>query len=79
MWPNRPKRAIIGGMTNFGSGPTLKEANPHLRDDKLRIEQILAVAETDSVIEGLPPFDEALRERLRQALTFRSAPGSTTE
>ena len=78
-WPDRPKRGTIERMTSFGNGPTLKEANPYLRDDKSRIERILKVAEINSVMEGLPPFDEALRERLRRALTARSVAGSTPE
>ena len=41
-------------MENFGKGPTLKEASAELRDDKLRIERILTVTETDSVIEAPP-------------------------
>ena len=60
-------------MTNFGSGPILKDASPYLRDDQSRIERILLVAETDCVIEGLPPFDEETRNRLRQQLKDRSA------
>jgi hypothetical protein len=61
-------------MTDFGKGPTLKEASPHLRDDQTRIERILTVTETDSAIEGLPPFDEETRERIRAHLTQLSEP-----
>ena len=64
-------------MDNFGKGPTLKEAVPQLCDDKSRIEQILIVAETDSVSEGLPPFDDAIRDRLRQRLNSRCEPCPT--
>ena len=68
MWPDRSKRAIIEGMTDFGNGPTLKEASPDLRDDEARIERILTVTEIDSVIAGLPPFDDETRERIWQQL-----------
>jgi hypothetical protein len=43
-------------MMDFGKGPTLKEASPHLRNDQPRIEQILTVTEINSVAEGLPPL-----------------------
>jgi hypothetical protein len=61
-------------MTDFGKGPVLKDASPWLRDVADRIEHILAVTETDSVIEGLPPFQEETRDRIRQHLTTHSAP-----
>ena len=62
-------------MTEFGKGPTLKEGSPWLRNDRERIDRILTVAETDSVIEGLPPFREETRERLRQRLTSLNGHG----
>ena len=52
----------------------MKEASPWLRDDQARIERILTVAETDSVIEGLPPFQEETRARIRQQLMSLAAP-----
>jgi hypothetical protein len=55
-------------MKNLGKGAILKDAFPRFRNDELRIEQILTVAETDSIIEGLPPFDEDIRNRLRRQL-----------
>ena len=58
-------------MNSLGKGAILKDAFPGLRNDDSRIEQILTVAETDSVIEGLPPFDEEIRNRLRQQLKDR--------
>lgn len=64
-------------MTDFGKGPTLKDASPWLRDEAERIEHILAVTETDSVIEGLPPFQEETRELIRQHLTTLAAPVPT--
>jgi hypothetical protein len=64
-------------MKDFGKGPVLKEAAPELRDDKRRIERILTVAEIDSVSEGLPPFDEAMRDRLRRQLSERCEPCPT--
>jgi hypothetical protein len=59
-------------MTNLGKGVILKDAFPQFRNSESRIEQILTVAETDSVIEGLPPFDEETRNRLRQQLRNHS-------
>jgi hypothetical protein len=64
-------------MKTLGKGAFLKDASPQLRDDDSRIEQILTVAETDSVSEGLPPFDEETRKRLRQQLKDRSGRGPT--
>jgi hypothetical protein len=61
-------------MTDFGSGPTLKEASSWLHDDDARIEQILTVTEINSVVEGLPPFQDETRERIRQRLSGLSAP-----
>ena len=66
-------------MKNFGKGPTLKEAVPQLRDDKSRIEQILTVTEINSVVEGLPPFQDETRERIRQRLTDLAVPSPTPE
>jgi len=53
---------------DFGKGPTLIEACAWLRDDAERVQRILDVVERNSVIAGLPPFDEAFRERLRRDL-----------
>ena len=61
-------------MTDFGKGPTLKEASPWLRDNDARIEQILTVTEINSVVEGLPPFQAETRERIRQRLSDLSVP-----
>jgi hypothetical protein len=55
-------------MSNFGEGPTLEQASPHLQDRAVRTERILDAAERDSVIEGLPPFPEDFRQRLRDEL-----------
>jgi coenzyme F420-reducing hydrogenase gamma subunit len=55
-------------MRDFGKGPTLIEASRYLRDDQARIERILTVTETDSVIEGLPPFSEGVRQQIRKLL-----------
>jgi len=65
---------IIRSMKNFGKGPTLKEASPRLRDTAARIERILTVTEVNSVAEGLPPFGEETRERLRTRLSQLSSP-----
>lgn len=59
---------------DFGKGPTLKEASPRLRDDQARIERILTVTEINSVAEGLPPFDDETRNRLRERLTRLASP-----
>jgi len=52
----------------FGAGPALKDACPWLRDDEVRHQRILDVAERNSVIEGLPPFQEEMRRQLRAQL-----------
>lgn len=62
-------------MTDFGKGPTLRQASPWLQDDAARIERIITVTEVNSVVEGLPPLQEETRERLRQRLTSLSLPG----
>jgi coenzyme F420-reducing hydrogenase gamma subunit len=64
-------------MTNFGNGPTLKETFPWLRDDDARIERILTVTEVNSVIEGLPPLKEEIREKIKQYLKGLSGPVPT--
>ena len=66
-------------MTDFGKGPTLKEASPWLRDNDARIEQILTVTEINSVVEGLPPFQDETRERIRRRLTDRCVPSPRPE
>jgi hypothetical protein len=43
-------------MTEFGSGPTLRQSCRYLRDDDECHRRILDVTERNSVIEGLPPF-----------------------
>ena len=60
-------------MNDFGKGPTLEQACPALRNEAERVERILDVAERNSVIEGLPPFSQELREKLRQELTGDSS------
>jgi hypothetical protein len=52
-----------------GIGPTLRDESSYLCDDAECIARILDVAERNSVIEGLPPFDESLRESIRRELT----------
>jgi hypothetical protein len=66
-------------MTDFGKGPVLKDVSPWLRDEAERIEHILTVTETDSVIEGLPPFQEETRERIRLHLRNLAAHVPTPE
>jgi len=51
-----------------GTGPTLREASPYLRDETEYIARILDVAERNSMIEGLPAFDESLRQTIRHEL-----------
>lgn len=53
---------------NFGTGPKLKDACRWLQNDQARREQIMDVAERNSVIEGLPPFQEETRQRLMKEL-----------
>lgn len=61
-------------MMHFGAGPTLKQVSPHLRDHRARIDRILTITETDSVIEGLPPMQEETRQRIRRRLTELAEP-----
>jgi hypothetical protein len=56
------------GMNSFGNGPTLREACAWLRDDAERQARILDVTERNSVIEGLPPFDENVRQEILEEL-----------
>ena len=56
------------GVTNFGKGKRLKDHCPDLRDPKKCCDQIMEVVRRDSVIEGLPDFDEAFEAHLRQRL-----------
>jgi hypothetical protein len=58
----------------FGAGPTLKDACPWLRDEAARHERILDVTERNSVIEGLPPFQEETRRRLMAQLQGLARP-----
>lgn len=51
-----------------GTGPTLAEISPWLRDAAERHRRILEVAERNSVIEGLPPFTIEVRERIAEQL-----------
>jgi hypothetical protein len=64
---------------DFGTGPTLREASPYLRDDIECVERILDVVERNSVIEALPPFSPEFREQLRQELLIRFAESRTDE
>ena len=59
-------------MTEFGTGSTLRDACPWLRNDLDRQERILEVTERNSVIEGLPPFREETRQRLIEQLKAMS-------
>ncbi len=63
----------MGMAINFGSGVTLKDACPWLRDDARRHEEILDVTERNSIIESLPPFVEETRRQLREKLSAMSA------
>lgn len=51
-----------------GTGPTLRDSSPYLRDDAECIARILDVTERNSMIEGLPAFNEALRLTIRGEL-----------
>ena len=56
-----------------GSGPSLIDTSPWLRDPAERHRRILDVAERNSVIEGLPPFTDETREKIRAELESLSA------
>lgn len=66
-------------MKTFGSGPVLKDACRWLRDDAQRHKRILEVTERDSVIEGLPPFQEETRERMLKQLTAMTGPSEAPQ
>lgn len=55
-------------MSNFGTGLTLRQACPWLRDQKERHRRILDAAERNSVIAGLPPFSPEFRQMLLRKL-----------
>jgi hypothetical protein len=55
-------------MSAFGKGPTLREACSWLQDDASRHAQILEVTERNSVIEGLPRFEEDVRRQILEQL-----------
>lgn len=59
-------------MNNFGTGKTLRDASPYLRDAAERHARILEVAERDSIIEGLPPFSDEIRTKLKKQLESMS-------
>ena len=46
----------------------MREACPWLRDEAERHAQILDVTERNSVIEGLPPFQEETRRQILEQL-----------
>ena len=56
-----------------GSGPSLIDTAPWLHDPSERHRRILDVAERNSVIEGLPPFTDETREKIRAELELLSA------
>jgi hypothetical protein len=58
---------------DFGSGAPLKDASPWLQDDAVRHARILQVTECNSVIEGLPPFQDDSRERIAAELAAIAA------
>lgn len=66
-------------MNEFGKAPALIDHSPFLRDNAERAERILDVVERNSVIEGLPPLTEELRERLRRELIDANAPRPTPD
>jgi hypothetical protein len=62
-------------MKNFGTGPTLREVSPTLRDDAERRARIIDVTERNSVIEGLQPLQAETRWRLLEQLSAMSPAG----
>lgn len=55
-------------MTEFGTGQPLKNACRWLQDADERHQRILDVTERNSVIEGLPPFQEETRRAILKQL-----------
>jgi hypothetical protein len=55
-------------MTDFGTGPTLRQSCRFLQNDDECRRRILDVTERNSVIEGLPPFTAELHRRLMAEL-----------
>lgn len=58
---------------NFGTGASLKDVSPWLRDQAERHARILRVTECNSVIEGLPSFDDDTRARIAAELSAIAA------
>jgi len=46
----------------FGTGVSLRQFSPYLRNDAARHERILMCVERNSVIEGLPRFTTSTRK-----------------
>lgn len=68
-WPSEARTWYTWDMNPIpGTGPTLRDASPYLRDDAECISRILNVSERNSMIEGLPAFDETLRHSIRREL-----------
>jgi hypothetical protein len=63
-------------MVDYGSGALVKDVCPWLADDAGSIGCIIEAAERNNVIEGLPPYDRANRDRLHEELRliFANAP-----
>ena len=61
-------------MKHFGTGPTLAESSPWLKNPEERHRRILDVTERNSVIEGLPPFTAETRERIAAQLRDVTSP-----
>lgn len=57
----------------FGIGKTLRQLSPILSDKKKRQEIILDRVERDSVIEGLPKFDQHIRQECLKEMEQISA------
>jgi hypothetical protein len=60
-------------------GPSLLHSLPHLRDESECFARILNVAERNSVIEGLSPFNDSLWQAIRwdsQSILNDSAPAA---
>jgi hypothetical protein len=71
----RRQKCYNVSMKTFGDGPTLEQGCAWLRDEEERVERILDVVERNSVIEGLPPFQEETRRRLKERLKDGSGRG----
>ena len=58
---NTRQRLCYNAAMTFGTGVSLRQFSPHLRNDAARHDVILDRVERDSMIEGLPRFTKQSR------------------